>query len=96
MINCLSTDFYSELLKRQSVVNFVHPAVGEIICVGVQIDDNCIIGAGAKMLQYKKIAVNCLIAAVSGVIKDIVREGIYFGIPAVKSEFNNSFKPVIR
>ena len=79
-----------------SVGDFVHLAVGAIIYGGVQIDANCVICARAKVLQYKKNAENCLVAAGSVVIKDIVREGIYFGIPAVKSEFNNSFKPFIR
>lgn len=66
------------------VGDFVHMAGGATLAGGVEIGYNSIIGMGAKVIQYKKIGKNCLIAAGSVIIKDAMKEGTYFGVPATE------------
>ncbi|MDP2365870.1 MAG: hexapeptide transferase, partial [Ignavibacteria bacterium] len=62
-------------------------AAGAIIGGGVEVGDNSVIGIGAKVIQYKKVGKNCLIDIGTIVIRDILMEGTYFGIPARRVEF---------
>ena len=62
--------------------NFVHIAPGATLGGGVEIGECSFVGLGANIIQYKKIAANCLIGTGATVIKDCVKEGTYVGTPA--------------
>ena len=49
---------------------------------GVQIGENCFIGAGASVVQCVKICANCIVGAGTVVHKDITEPGTFAGNPA--------------
>ncbi len=51
---------------------------------GIVMENEILVGTGAQILQYKKIANNVVIGAGAVVTKDIVESGIYVGSPAKK------------
>jgi sugar O-acyltransferase (sialic acid O-acetyltransferase NeuD family) len=62
--------------------NVINPTVN--ISGGVEIEEGCLIGTGTQILQYKKICQNVTVGAGSLVTKNIVEEGVYIGVPAIK------------
>ncbi|RMH72105.1 MAG: acetyltransferase [Gemmatimonadetes bacterium] len=64
------------------VGNFVHVAPGVTLSGGVTIEDDCLIGTGATVIQYKKICSGCVVGAGSVVTTDLLCAGTYLGIPA--------------
>lgn len=69
-----------------NVSNYVHVAVGAHLCGTVTIDESTWIGAGATISNNISICGNCMIGAGAVVIKDIMEEGTYIGVPAKKSK----------
>lgn len=67
-----------------NVGKFCHIATSATICGGVEVDDKSMVGSGAVIVQYKKIASNVLIGSGGVVIKDIIEPGIYVGNPVRK------------
>jgi sugar O-acyltransferase (sialic acid O-acetyltransferase NeuD family) len=65
-----------------SVGDYVHVAPGAVLCGGVQVGRGSLVGAGSTVIQYKKVGKDCLIGAGSTVIRDCLKPGTYFGLPA--------------
>lgn len=66
------------------VDNFTHIAPGAVLNGGVEIGEECIIGANATVVQYKKIISHCIVGAGSVVAKDLDKSGTYVGVPCKK------------
>lgn len=64
--------------------DFVHIAVGAHICGTVTISDSVWVGAGAIISNNISIGSDCVIGAGGIVVKDLLKPGIYVGIPAKK------------
>ena len=64
------------------VSDFVHIAPGAVLCGGVEVGENSLIGAGATVVQYKNVGSRCLIGAGSTVVNDCLESGVYKGKPA--------------
>ena len=64
--------------------NIFNPSVN--LSGGLDIGDECLIGTGAQILQYKKIVSQTIVGAGAVVTKDILEPGIYVGSPAKKLE----------
>lgn len=62
--------------------NFSHIAPGATLSGGVQIGSHCLIGAGTSVIQYVKIANNSIIGVGAAVVKNCLKQGTYFGVPA--------------
>lgn len=67
-----------------TIGEFAHIAPGVTLSGGVEIGADVLVGTGASIIQYKKIADNVIIGAGSGVWGDIDDPGIYGGVPARK------------
>jgi len=64
--------------------NVFNPSVN--LSGGLNIADECLIGTGAQILQYKKIVSQAIVGAGAVVTKDLLEPGIYVGSPAKKLE----------
>ena len=53
---------------------------------GLDIGDECLVGTGAQILQYKKIVSQSVVGAGAVVTKDLTEAGVYVGSPAKKLE----------
>jgi sugar O-acyltransferase (sialic acid O-acetyltransferase NeuD family) len=62
--------------------DFVHIAPGVTLSGGVKVGNNCLIGVGASVIQYKTIVSDCTIGAGAVVTKDCLKAGYYLGVPA--------------
>jgi len=62
--------------------NVLNPTVN--ISGGVNIQDGCLIGTGAQVLQYKRLVNNVIVGAGAVVTKDLSEPGVYVGTPAIK------------
>lgn len=71
------------LVEHDCIVeDFVHLAVGAILCGGVFIGRNAFIGASATVLQSKKIGKKSIVGAGAVVTLDIPKDCMAVGIPA--------------
>lgn len=66
------------------IEDFAHVSVGAKICGTVHVGSGTWIGAGATVINNKKIYADCIIGAGATVVKDIVSAGTYIGTPAQK------------
>ena len=62
--------------------DYVHIAVGSHLCGTVSVGSETWIGAGAIVSNNVAICSNCMIGAGAVVVKNLVKVGIYIGIPA--------------
>lgn len=62
--------------------NCVHISPQAVLCGNVQVGNGTHIGAGAVVRNNLKIMENCVIGMGAAVVKDILRPGIYIGVPA--------------
>lgn len=62
--------------------DYVHIAVGSHLCGTVSVGSETWIGAGAIVSNNVTICSNCMIGAGAVVVKNLVKVGIYIGIPA--------------
>lgn len=69
-----------------SIGDFVHITPCSILNHNVNIGDDSFIGSGSFVLQKLKISNKCLIGAGSVITSDILKEGKYWGNPAVKRD----------
>lgn len=71
------------LIEHNCVVgDFVHLAVGAVLCGGVLVERNAFVGAGATVLQARRIGEGSLIGAGAVVTTDIPGNCTAVGIPA--------------
>lgn len=68
------------------VEDYVHVAVGAHLCGTVHIGKRTWIGAGAVISNNVNICENCIIGAGAVVVKDIVDQGTYIGVPAKRKK----------
>jgi UDP-perosamine 4-acetyltransferase len=66
--------------------DFVHIAPGVTLSGGVKVGRNCIVGAGATVIQYRTVGADCLIGAGATVIEDCLEPGVYVGTPARRKQ----------
>lgn len=66
-------------VKMQSFVT-VYPGVNISGCV--ELEEGVELGTGSKIIQGKKICGDVIIGAGAAVVRDIVEEGTYVGVPA--------------
>lgn len=64
--------------------DYVHISPNTTLCGTVKIGKLTHIGAGATVKNNINITSNCIIGAGAVVVKDIVEEGTYTGVPALK------------
>lgn len=64
--------------------NVFNPSVN--LSGGLVIEDECMVGTGCQILQYKKIVSQTIVGAGAVVTKDLLEPGIYVGSPAKKLE----------
>lgn len=64
------------------IEDYVHVSVGAHLAGTVYVGGNTWIGIGAVISNNIKIAANCTIGAGTVVIRDIVKQGVYVGVPA--------------
>ena len=64
--------------------NVFNPSVN--LSGGIEIEDECLIGTGTQILQYKKIISQTIVGAGAVVTKDLTEPGVYVGSPAKKLE----------
>jgi len=64
--------------------NVFNPSVN--LSGGVHIADECLIGTGSQILQYKKVVTQTIVGAGAVVTKDLLEPGVYVGSPAKKLE----------
>ena len=62
--------------------DWVHVAPGATLSGGVTVGLFSMIGAGAAVLEGRKIAASCLVGAGAVVTKDLLEPGVYVGCPA--------------
>ena len=62
--------------------DFCHIAPGSILCGGVELGENVIIGAGAIIKEGLRIVADTQIGAGAVVLRDVLRSGTYVGNPA--------------
>lgn len=60
----------------------VHLAPGSTLCGGVEVGQLAMIGAGAVVIQYRKICERALVGAGATVTSDLSEPGVYVGLPA--------------
>ena len=73
----------SAVIEHDCIIsNYVHISPGVVLCGGVNISDSTWIGAGAVIKNGISICQNVIIGAGAVVVKDILQEGTYIGIPA--------------
>ena len=60
----------------------MHVAPGAVLSGGVTVGDDCMIGAGATVIQDVVLCAGCLIGAGSTVVGEISVPGVYAGSPA--------------
>ena len=56
----------------------MHVAPGSVLCGGISVGNNTLIGANSTILPYLKIGSNCIIGAGTVVTKNIKSGTIYF------------------
>ena len=61
--------------------DFVHVSVGAHVAGTVSIGSKTWIGAGATVSNNVSICDNCMIGAGAVVVKDLIKSGIYIGVP---------------
>lgn len=66
------------------VGDFVHVSVGARLCGTVNVGRSTWVGAGATVSNNIDIVAGCTIGAGTVVLRDIVEEGTYVGVPARK------------
>lgn len=66
--------------------DYVHISVGTHICGGVIVEKMTWIGAGATVSNNVNICDRCMVGAGAVVVKDIIEQGTYVGVPARKLE----------
>ena len=64
----------------------VHLAPGSVLSGGAEVGRYSFIGAGAVVIQYRKISERCLVGAGATVITDLEEAGVYAGTPARRLE----------
>ena len=74
--------FHGTANSVQIFGDFTHIAPGATLSGGVEIGNGVLIGAGANIIQYKRITDDTIIGAGAIVIRDINKPGIYMGNPA--------------
>ena len=65
-----------------NVADYVHVSVGSHLCGTVNVGESTWIGAGATVSNNLNVCSNCMIGAGAVVIKDIIENGTYVGVPA--------------
>ena len=68
-----------------TVGHFCHIAPGAILCGGVSVGTQSIIGAGACVLPGVRIGERCLVGAGAIVTRDLAEPGVYVGSPASRT-----------
>lgn len=63
--------------------SFSHIAPGVTLSGEITIGDNVLVGTGANVIQQIKIPDNTIISSGSSVQKNVIKAGIYRGVPAV-------------
>lgn len=63
------------------IENYVHVSVGAHIAGTVTVRNNTWIGVGSTISNNVEICSNCMIGAGAVVVKDIIHEGTYVGVP---------------
>lgn len=73
------------------VGDFCHVAVGAHLAGDVRLGAGCMVGAGAAVIQGLEIEGGTVIGAGAAVVGDIMRMGIYVGVPAhlLKADSNH-------
>lgn len=66
--------------------DYVHVAVGAHACGTVQIGHHTWIGAGSTVINNVSVCPECMIAAGAVVVKNIMENGTYVGVPARKDK----------
>ncbi len=66
------------------VGNFCHISTGTIVNGEGQIGDDCFLGSNSVINQNVRICQGVVVASLSVVVKDIVEEGVYIGVPVSK------------
>lgn len=77
IINTNCTVEHDNIIK-----SFSHISVGTMLAGNVYVGEKTWIGIGASVKNGITICDNCLIGAGAVVVKDIVKPGIYIGVPA--------------
>ena len=73
------------IIEHETIIgNHTHIAPGVTICGRCRIGNNVFIGAGATIKDNIEICDNVIIGAGAVVIKDIIEQGTYVGVPAKK------------
>jgi sugar O-acyltransferase (sialic acid O-acetyltransferase NeuD family) len=71
--------------------SFCHFAPNTTVCGRTIVGSNVFLGAGATVIDKRRICPDVVIGAGATVVKDIEKNGIYAGVPAVlKKEFNSN------
>lgn len=71
------------IVEHDSIIgNYCHLAPGSVVCGGVNLGENVLMGANATVLPGVSIASNCIIGAGAVVTQNILTTGIYIGAPA--------------
>ena len=66
--------------------SFTDIAPSSTILGNVSIGDSCYIGSGSIIREKVKITNNVMTGINSGVVKDIISKGLYYGVPAKKKK----------
>lgn len=66
------------------IADYVHVSVGAHLAGSVSVGERTWIGIGAAVSNNVQICGDCMIGAGGVVVKDILDEGIYMGVPVVK------------
>lgn len=79
------------LIEHECIIdNFVHIAVGAVICGGCRIQENSFIGANATIIQGISIGKNSVIGAGTVVISDVPDNCMAVGVPGrIVKRINN-------
>jgi len=71
------------LIEHDCVIgNHNHVSTSTVINGSCRIGDSCLIGSSSVLKHNLSIVSNCIIGQGSVIVKDISKEGIYFGNPA--------------
>lgn len=72
------------------ISNYTHVSPCAAVCGTCNIGSFCHIGAGVSIKNNISVCDNCVIGVGAVVVKDIIKDGVYVGVPAVRKNENIS------